>query len=252
MVLSISDFANVSIDVLKRLCKLHKLTNYSKLKKKDLFNMLNGHISVIKIQRFFRSSLMGKDATCLISMEPVRYPCYPFKPKGSNYYVYYNLEVFIDYLLQTGDFRDPKTREPYTDEFLKGIDAYKTKLGIKSKSVYQASQNRNIYKKKKEHEDEIMVLDRCIDEVVSSIVGVMERRVDQYNDPRNILNNYHFPTYLRYYKKLLQKCNFSGKLKIQSTIRIITDRHVMDPNHIQDFILQFMYTIEATYESQFP
>jgi len=252
MVLSIYDFENISIEMLKRLCKSRKLTNYSKLKKKELFNMLNRFISVIKIQRVFRSSLMGKDATCLISMDPVRYPCFPFKPKGSNYYVYYNLEVFIDYLLQTGDFRDPKTREPYTDEFLKGIDTYKNKVGIKSKSVYQASQNRTIYKKKKDHEDDIMVLDRCLDEVVSSITGIMERRVDQYNDPKMILNSYHFPTYLRYYKKLLQKCNLSGKLKIQSTIRIITDKHMLDPNQIQDFVLQFMYTIEATYESLFP
>ncbi len=90
----IHDFSNFSIDVLKRLCKFKKLANYSKLKKKELFDMLNEHISVIKIQRFFRSSLMGKDATCLISMEPIRYPCYPFKPKGSSFYVYYNLEVF--------------------------------------------------------------------------------------------------------------------------------------------------------------
>lgn len=250
MVLYKSD--NISIDILRRLCKLHKLSNYSKLKKDDLFQMVNKHLSVLKIQRFFRKSLMGGDAICLISMEPVKYPCYSFKPKGSSYYVYYNLEVFIDYLLQTGDFRDPKTREPYTDDFLKSLDSYKTKVGIKSKSIYQASQNRNVYKKKKDHEDEIMVLDRCIDEVVSSIIGVIERRVDHHNDPRVILNTYHFPTYLRYYKKLLQKCNFSGKLKIQSTIRIITDKHIMDPNRIQDFVLQFMYTIEATYESQFP
>ncbi len=253
MVLIENDIKTFSTQQLKKLCKIYKLTNYYKLKKNELFKLVNTQISVIKIQRYIRRLLMGmcNDPICLISMEPIRFPCYSFKPKGSTYYVYYNLNVFIDYLLQTGDFRDPKTREPYTDDFLKKVDAYKKKLGIKSKSVYQASQNLTIYKKKREHEDEIMVLDRCIDEVVSSIIGIMERRVDDQTDPRIILNSYHFPTYLRYYKRLLQKCSFSGKLKIKSTIRIITDRHIMDPNFIQDFILQFMYTIETTYESQF-
>ena len=34
-------------------------------------------------------------------------------------------------LLVVGDFRDPKTREPYSDDTLISIDNYKDKLGIK-------------------------------------------------------------------------------------------------------------------------
>ena len=129
---------------------------------------------------------------------------------------------------------------------------YKKKVGIKSKSVYLASQNRNIYKKKKDHEDDIMVLERCIDEVVSSITTIMETTMEE--SPMVILNSYHFPTYLRYYKRLVSLCGFSAKNKIQNTIMIIMDRaerKLCRTPGIQDFILQFMYTIEATYETQF-
>ena len=251
MVLNMNDLKNLSVRQLKKLCKIININNYSKLRKNELVNIINYNLSVLKIQRYVRNSLMGRDAICPISIQSVCYPCYPFRPKGSSNFVYYNLECLIDYLLTTGDFRDPKTREPYTDETLKSIDKYRCKVGIKCKSVYNASQNRNFYKRKRDHEDDIMVLERCIDEVVSSIRGIMEDDRTHDDNPRIILNSYHFPTYLRYYKKLLEKCKFSAKNKIDNTIRIMTGRPdirpLLDPNNLQDFILQFMYTIEATY-----
>lgn len=244
----------ISIPILRGLCKLYKLSNYSKQTKEILIRRLNEYLSILKIQKFIRYRFMGgRDQLCPISMEPIRYPCFPFKPKGSSYFVYYNLESLLDYLLQTGDFRDPKTREPYLDETLRSIDSYRKKLGIKSKSVYLASQNRSTYKKKKDHEDDIMVLERCIDEVVSSITTIMESTMDE--NPLMILNSYHFPTYLRYYKRLFALCKFSAKNKIENTIIIIIDRaerNLCKTRGIEDFILQFMYSIEATYEAQFP
>ena len=252
MVLLENDLKNLSVLQLKKLCKLYKITNYSKLRKRALSNLINYNLSILKLQRFFRSILMEPDAICPISMEPISYPCYPFKPKGSTKFVYYNLEYLIDYLLQTGDFRDPKTREPYRDEILQGIDKYKSQVGIRAKSVYKASQNRNIYKRKRDHEDDIMVLERCIDEVTSSIRSIMEGSRQEEGSPHNILNSYQFPTFLRYYKKLLQKCPFAAESKIKNTIMIITGRPdirpIIDPYNLQDFILQFLLTVESTYE----
>lgn len=243
----------VSIPILRGICKIYKLSNYSKQKKEILVKRINEYLSILRIQKFIRNKLGGgKDCLCPISMESIKYPCFPFKPKGSTHFIYYNLESLIDYLLQTGDFRDPKTREPYLDSVLHNIDEYKKKVGLKGKSVLLASQNRSIYKKKKDHEDDIMVLERCIDEVVSSITTIMEATMD--DNPLVILNSYHFPTYLRYYKRLFTICKFSAKNKIQNTIMIIIDRaerNLCKIRGIEDFILQFMYSIETTYESQF-
>lgn len=247
-----TDMDKISVIQLRRLCKIYKLQNFSKLKKKDMVRNINVYISVIKLQRFIRKIYMAEHNVCPISMEIVKYPCYAFKPKGSKNFVYYNLEYLIDYLIQTGDFRDPKTREPYLDEILKSIDKYRKKIGLRGKSVYAASQNKSIYKRKKDHEDDIMVLERCLDEVISSIRNIMETPRGS-DDPKSILNSYHFPTYLRYYKKLFQKSKFAAKHKIQTTIQSVANpnNRILDPNGIQDFILQFMFTIEATYESQF-
>ena len=173
MVLLKEDLKNISVNQLKKKCKIFKVSNYSKLRKYDLFIIINNHLAILKIQRFIRNKYVGKNI-CPISMDPVQYPCFAFKPKGSTNFIYYNLICLIDYLLLTGDFRDPKTRQPYNDNVLKSIDKYKDRVGIKCKSVYKASRNNRIYKKKREQEDDITVLERCIDEVVSTIRNVME------------------------------------------------------------------------------
>lgn len=257
----------ISIKQLKNLCKLKKLTKYSNLKKDALLYLLNSNISSTKIQRFLRKRWIG-DNVCLITMEPVVYPCFAFKPKGfvvdtlckhnasqrccgcdkNPSFVYYNLDALVQYLIATGDFRDPKTREPYSDNFLKSIDKYKLKVGLKSKSVYKASTNKKIYKRKKEREEDLIILERCLDEVVSSMRSLME--IPQPNDPSLSLNSFHFPTYHRYFRNLLYKSHEYARQVLQNTIQIISgpeERPTPDPNKVKDFILQFIFTLESTY-----
>ena len=250
------DKDKLTIKDLKKLCKHKHIKNYSKLKKNELIELINKNISSIKIQRYLRSRWI--DGLCPISMETVKYPCFAFRPKGflidknrsrlGTSFIYYNLESLIDYLLTVGDFRDPKTREPYNDDTLASIDSYKERVGMKRKSVYKASQNRNIYKKKKDQEEDLIVLERCLDEVVSSIRIILET-------PRNLdqsitLNSFHFPTFHRYFRNILYKSKDYGKHVLDNTIHIISgpdERPTPDPNNIKDFILQFMFTLESTY-----
>jgi len=42
------------------------------------------------------------------------------RPNGTT--VLFNIESLIDYLISSGDFTDPETRIPFTDEHLKEID----------------------------------------------------------------------------------------------------------------------------------
>ena len=103
MVILLTD--SISIKQLKSLCKSMKITKYSKLNKKSLIKLLNINISIVKLQRYFRSKWI--DGLCPISMDVVRYPCFAFKPKGflidrnrsRNYtsFIYYNLEPLVNY-----------------------------------------------------------------------------------------------------------------------------------------------------------
>lgn len=247
----------LNLKQLKQICKLKKIENFSKLKKTELVHIINTNISIIKIQRFVRSVWI--DGLCPISMEIVKYPCYAFRPKGfmidksksrsGTSFIYYNLEPLINYLLSSGDFRDPKTREPYNANILKSIDKCKNSVKIK-KSVYRASVNKTIYRRKNEKNEDLVVLERCIDEVVSSIRITLEN--EQYSDSRITLNSFHFPTFHRYFRNILYKSKEYAKQVLQHTIHIITgpDEHpTLDPNNMKDFILQFMYTLEITYFS---
>lgn len=250
MVYNKKDIKNLSIVKLKKLCKIYKINNYSKLKKNELLEKINNTIAVLFIQKNYRKRLMKYEIQlCPISMDIVSYPYFAFKPKGSSNFIYYNIKSLVDYLLITGDFRDPKTREPYKDETLLSIDRVIRSNGIKCKSVYNASTNKVFYKKIKNIEDEIIVLERCLDEIISSIVNIMEN--EMYNEnPKFILNTYHFPAYIRYFKKLYQLCKFSANSQLKSTLTVFINnpgKSFRDHNKLQDFILQFIYTIESTH-----
>jgi len=249
----------ISLAQLKKICKFLNLKNYSKLTKITLLAKINTHLSIIKLQRFFRSFWID-DGLCPVSMEEIKYPCYAFKPKGfmidkckrnGTSFIYYNLEPLVNYLISSGDFRDPKTREPYSEIILKSIDKCRVENKLKFKSVYKASVNKTKYRRKKEKEEDLIVLERCIDEVVSSIRLILEKeQVNRDNDPRITLNSFHFPTFHRYFRNMLYKSKEYANQVLKRTINIITgpeERPTQDPNEIKDFILQFIYTLDATY-----
>ena len=246
---------NIKLSKLKQLCKQKKIKNYSKLSKPCIIKLINYNLSIVKIQRFLRKKWI--DGPCPITLEVIKYPCWAFKPKGfqidksykkGKSFIYYDLNALIKYLLTTGDFRDPKTREPYTPDVLKSIDLYKDKLKLKYTSLYKASINKSKYKKKKDREEDIIVLEMCIDEVVSKIRFLIEN--EQTNDCKLTLNNFHFPTFHRYFRNLLYKSRERAKQDIHSILSQITinsNKDNSDPNNIRDFILQFLYTIQETY-----
>lgn len=250
---SITYLYKLQVKQLKQLCKYRNLTGYSNMDKHNLITILSKDIAAKKIQHQLRKRWI-KDNLCPISMEHISYPCYAFKPKGFDFnqsgplMIYYNLVPLLDYLLVSGDFRDPKTREPYSEEFIKSLDEYVIRQKIKTKSVLKASKNKNFYKKRKDREEELIILERCLDEVVSSMRMILE--VVQENSPVITLNSFHFPTYHRYFRSLLYKSEDNARHTLNSTINIITgppNNPTQDPNNVKDLIFQFIYTLEATY-----
>ena len=67
--------SNLSVKILKGLCKKFLLKGYSKLKRQELFETVNRYLAVKVIQRCFRKHLY-KDAVDHISLEPAFFPCF--------------------------------------------------------------------------------------------------------------------------------------------------------------------------------
>ena len=90
--------------------------------------------------------------------------------------VAFNAESLADYLLATGDFCDPETRIPFTDDELREIDSLITKSGnpAKRSSVLAAKKNPQHYIDAKFHRDALEGLERCAGDVVAQILNIVE------------------------------------------------------------------------------
>jgi hypothetical protein len=232
-------------------CKKNKIKNLSKLSTEDLFNLLRKYYAVLKIQKAFRKYLGGNDLVCPITMETIKYPYFPYKPKGQVIYLYYTLENLVEYLLNTGDFRDPKTREQYSEETLAKIDKLKKIHKIKGKSVLRSSKNEKFYKHKKDKEDSIMVIERCIDDIVATMRNLLEDE-RRRRHAEQMLNTLLFMSFRVYFKRLVFYSREMAEQLIERTINIINetvDRHSIegippeDINKLRDTIIQFLYQI---------
>jgi len=249
---------NISLKELKELIKLYKIKDknlkcimpdkcISKCKKEDLIKLLNVYLCTRRIQKFLRKKWSLEDI-CPVSLEAIKYPLFAFRPKGLRQFIYYNLEIFSNYLVSTGDFRDPKTRELYSDDVLKNIDKEITKNSIKLegalKSVYSASKNKRYYRNKKEIEDNMLVLDRCLDEIISSLRSWVENRRPSVPNTQNIL----FMAFQNYFKRL---CSYSKteahNLIIRTIISInnsVKNQNDNVSSNNRDHVIQFLYQIQ--------
>ncbi len=248
----------LALKELKELIKLYKIKDknikcimpdkcISKCKKEDLVKILNAFLCTRKIQQFLRKK-WSLENVCPVSLEPIKYPLFAFRPKGLRQFVYYNLEIFSNYLISTGDFRDPKTREVYSEEVLLNIDKEIVKNAIKLegplKGVYSASKNKKYYRNKKEMEDNLLVLDRCLDEIISSLRSWVENRRPSAPNTQNIL----FMAFQNYFKRLCSYSKTEAHNLITRTIVSINNsvknqQDIVSSNN-RDHVIQFLYQIQ--------
>jgi hypothetical protein len=217
-------------------------TSLSSSNKKELIKIVQMHKAAKKIQNFLRQKWM-KDDTCPLSLEPVKYPVFAFKPKDTYGFIYYNLEMLGNYIVSTGTFQDPKTREPYTQGVLKSIDKTLKSNGITLEgpfdSVYKASKNVRYYRQKKDLENTILILERCLDEINSSIILFIEQRV---GNP-NLL----FMAFRSYFKKLCVVSKTEAKNLINRTILSVNNsvKNNQQPSVLlnRDTVVLFLYQL---------
>lgn len=115
------------------------LTN---LRKHQLIYLLARVSAARKIQQTFRRRVRENFATnvCPLTLEPIgNEPYFVKQIQGSNHRMIYNLNALRDFLLVSGDFRDPITKESFTDLELIQMDKLAGVKNIATKaSVYYA------------------------------------------------------------------------------------------------------------------
>ncbi|KAJ8578217.1 hypothetical protein ON010_g987 [Phytophthora cinnamomi] len=70
--------------------------------------------------------------------------------------VVYNVESLVQYILATGDFSEPETRIPFSDEDLRRIDVEASKGKLNEKSVVDAKKNKHTFEEQKVKRDGIL------------------------------------------------------------------------------------------------
>lgn len=94
------------------------------------------------------------------------------RPNGMT--VVYNVESLIDYMLSTGDFREPETRICFADHDLEKIDAMRESLGLRKQSVVSAKNDTAKWADVKFKRDAITGLERCLGDTVVGLVRAIE------------------------------------------------------------------------------
>jgi hypothetical protein len=241
----------LAIITLRKLCKIRKIKNFSKLSKTKLVGLITSINSTTKIQKWYRNL---KQQTCSISMEPLKYPCFPFVPR-KGVIIYYNLNALVTYLVKTGDFRDPTTREPYTEKQLKQIDEISKNNHSRNKdsaavlSVYKASKNIKFYKRIKEKETEQLILERELDGIVDKILTDL---IDDKNQLNRVflLSSLYLPTYKLHYRRLyirnIEHAQYAIKKNIEG-LEILIKKN----NYIDKQLDDLLYVIYWLYDLKF-
>ncbi|EGZ27122.1 hypothetical protein PHYSODRAFT_467578 [Phytophthora sojae] len=88
--------------------------------------------------------------------------------------VVYNVESLVQYILATGDFSEPETRIPFSDEDLRRIDLEASKAKLSENSVVDAKKNKHKFEEQKVKRDGILGLERCASEYVNKMLDIVE------------------------------------------------------------------------------
>ena len=217
---------NNTVITLKKICRNLHIKNYSALRKTELVSSINKHHSILKIQRWVRK-VLSKGEPCPISLEPIKYPCFAFKPRD-NVLIYYNLHAFKDFLIKTGDFRDPISRTPISEEQLKSMDdidnysktinKLETNSDKPAKSVYRASKNTKFYERMKEKEYELLFLERILDNICQEI----KLLIDENNSNCTIvLNTAFLYDYQTHFRRIITRSRDHAEYAIDKNIKYL-------------------------------
>jgi hypothetical protein len=198
-----------TLPILKKICKINKIKNYSKLNKIDILEILNKHKSASYIQKNLRNKLMPSEL-CPITFDLLQYPFISIK--NNKIFRYYSLDGLINYYNVSKDYRDPFTKENISTHKINEINSlakfYKKKQILLPSRRSVNSQRRT----------ELLTILCCINDVVNNIMSTTQLTSDY-------IYNYAVPQLMTYVYYLIIRCRIQTRSILQHFIDII-ERHV--------------------------
>lgn len=153
-----------NLKILKSICKSRNIKRISKLKKREIVDILICNDSIRKIQRFVRRCFTKIDP---ISMDKIKYE-YVFVSKNGTRQ-YYDALNLVDYIVSSGDFRDPLTREILQEHHLRELDNIMNTNNIMKPSLFFIK-DLNLYDKHIERQNMLIGLENELGRYIELIM----------------------------------------------------------------------------------
>ncbi|CAM9842203.1 unnamed protein product [Ectocarpus sp. 12 AP-2014] len=115
--------------------------------------------------------------------------------------VMYNLDSLVDYFISTGDFLEPETRLPFSDDQLRDIDGKARAAGLSKPSVLAAKRDPGRYAEQKFQQDALVGLERMTSELVTGMLRVVEECDREEGEIRLVAEI--FPPFADLFKQIL-------------------------------------------------
>lgn len=118
-----------------------------------------------------------------ITLEPVEPPVFEFTRPGGTHQVF-GVQPLVSYLLACGNFVDPTSRVPFTEDDLAQLDHLAADAGLGLPSLVEAKKCRgDDYKAERELRDQITGIERLMGNEVGRMVEMLDQ-IDPANAPQ--------------------------------------------------------------------
>jgi len=169
------------------------------------------------------------------------------RPNGTS--THFNIESLVDYLLATGDFIDPESRIPFSDNDLRMIDQSAEKAGLKKKSVLAAKtspENIAFYADLNFRRDALLGLERCAGEVVTEMLFIVEECDPDEAEMRLLVQE--FPAFAGYFSQLQAADEAVARQSMAAWMLYLKgppNRPTRDEYGLLNIVLMFMRSCEG-------
>ena len=123
------------------------------------------------------------------------------RPNGTA--IWYDVKTLVEYLVKTGEFREPETRLEFSSDDLERMDQLARAAGLRLPSVVAAKGNTKPYDEKRAAEDALLCLERFCGEVVADIHRCLE-----IHDPETVemcLVGQLFPSFSHFFQQIQER-----------------------------------------------